>query len=119
MMNKEAIIAGLEDELEELKKQQRDFVHDLNEFYCACLDEHHPPMDLLDLSESGVLDISILDLFPSEIVRFLQWHSRSMVIASIESTIEYLKQPEIITDSAGIIQIAQKSEDLQEKKNKV
>lgn len=118
-MNKEAIIAGLEDELEELKKQQRDFVHDLNEFYGACLDEHHPPTDFLDLSESDVLDISILDLFPSEIVRFLQWHSRNMVIASIESTIEYLKQPELIADSAGIIQIAQKGEDLQEKENKV
>ena len=93
-MDKEQIIEGLEYELTELKKQQRDFVRELNDFYGACVDEHNPPIDLLDLFEDGVLNMSIFEMFPSEIVRFLKWHSRGWVISSIESIIDYIKQTE-------------------------
>jgi len=112
-MDKQQLIEGLEDELEELKKQQRDFVRELNDYYGACLDEHNPPIDLDDLFEDGVLNISIFEMFPSEIVRFLEWHSRGWVISSIESVIDYIKQTEPRGDDAGVIQIEQKGDNLQ------
>ena len=93
-MNKQQLIEGFEYELEELKKQQRDFVRELNDFYGACVDEHNPPIDLLDLFEDGILNMSVFEMFPSEIVQFLKWHSRGLVISSIESIIDYIKQTE-------------------------